>query len=73
MDEKTNYGKIIAVTLSLIAIVGATVFSLCCLLQNLIAFCAVYDEPKGEEPLCFDEIEEAPLACGDLPSAPKND
>ena len=60
MNEKTNYGRIIAIMLSVITAAAAVAFIVYRLLRNLIAFCAVYDEPAStDDPLSFDEIDEA--------------
>lgn len=61
MSEKTNYGKIIAITLSVITAATAIAFVLYRLLRNLITFCTVYDDPEEiEDCVDFDEIEEEP-------------
>ncbi len=63
MEEKTNYGKIIAITLSVITAATAIAFVLYRLLRNLITFCTVYDDPEEvEDCLDFDEVEEAATA-----------
>lgn len=60
MEERTNYGKIIAITLSVIAAASAIAFVLYRLLRNLITFCTVYDDPEEvEDCLDFDEVDEA--------------
>ena len=59
MNEKTDYGKMIAATLSVTTAVLVIAFVFYRLLCNLISFLAVYDEPEeGEAPLLFDEIDE---------------
>ncbi|MBQ9801496.1 MAG: hypothetical protein IJW51_00270 [Clostridia bacterium] len=59
MEQKTNYGKIIAITLSVIAAASAIAFVLYRLLRNLIEFCTVYDDPdEVEDCLDFDEMDE---------------
>lgn len=59
MNEKTNYGKIIAITLSVITAATAIAFVVYRLLRNLITFCAVYDEPDTiDDTLAFDELDE---------------
>ena len=59
MEQKTNYGKIIAITLSVIAAASAIAFVLYRLLRNLITFCTVYDDPEDREDcLDFDEADE---------------
>lgn len=67
MEHKTNYGKIIAITLSVITAASAIAFVLYRLLQNLITFCAATDDPEEvEECLDFDEAEEPTLEEADL-------
>lgn len=62
MENKTNYGKIIAITLSVITAASAIAFVLYRLLQNLITFCAVEDDSEeAEDCLDFDEADELPL------------
>ncbi len=59
MEHKTNYGKIIAITLSVIAAASAIAFVLYRLLRNLITFCTVYDDEEDiEDCLDFDEADE---------------
>ncbi len=59
MEGKTNYGKIIAITLSVITAASAIAFVLYRLLRNLITFCTVYDDPEEvEDCLDFDEVDE---------------
>ena len=59
MNEKTNYGKIIAITLSVITAAAAVAFVVYRLVRNLITFCAVYDEPEEvEDAPLFDELDE---------------
>lgn len=59
MEQKTNYGKIFAITLSVIAAASAIAFVLYRLLRNLITFCTVYDDPDDtEDCLDFDETDE---------------
>lgn len=63
MQEKTNYGKIIAITLSVITAASAIAFVVYRLLRNLITFCTVYDDPQDvEDCLDFDEVEEAEVS-----------
>ncbi len=63
MSEKTNYGKIIAITLSVITAAAAIAFVVYRLIRNLITFCTVYDDPEEvEDCVDFDEIEEEPAA-----------
>lgn len=62
MSEKTNYGKIIAITLSVITAAVAIAFVVYRLVRNLITFCTVYDDPdEVEDCIDFDEIEEEPV------------
>lgn len=62
MSEKTNYGKIIAITLSVITAAAAIAFVVYRLVRNLITFCTVYDDPdEVEDCIDFDEIEEEPV------------
>lgn len=62
MSEKTNYGKIIAITLSVITAAAAIAFVVYRLIRNLITFCTVYDDPdEVEDCVDFDEIEEEPV------------
>ncbi len=60
MQEKNNYGKIIAITLSVIAAASAIAFVLYRLTRNLLAFYADYDrdEEPEDDALFFDEGEE---------------
>ena len=61
MSDKTNYGKIIAITLSVITAATAIAFVVYRLIRNLITFCTVYDDPdEVEDCVDFDEIEEEP-------------
>ena len=55
MQERNNYGKIIAITLSVIAAASAIAFVLYRLARNLLAFYADYD--KDEEPEVVAEVE----------------
>lgn len=62
MSDKTNYGKIIAITLSVITAATAIAFVVYRLIRNLIMFCTVYDDPEEvEDGFDFDEIEEEPV------------
>ncbi|MBQ3056913.1 MAG: hypothetical protein IJC95_05455 [Clostridia bacterium] len=73
MSEKTNYGKIIAITLSVITAAAAIAFVVYRLIRNLITFCTVYDDPEEvEDCVDFDEIEEEP-AVEDSLDAPEQD
>ena len=59
MEERTNYGKIIAVTLAVISAASAIAFVIYRLLRNLITFCSAYDEEElDEDILDFDELDE---------------
>ena len=59
MGEKTNYGKIIAITLAVITSATAIAFILYRLFRNLITFCNTYVVPEEEiEELDIDELEE---------------
>lgn len=59
MGEKTNYGKIIAITLAVITSAGAIAFILYRLFRNLITFCNTYVSPEEDyEELDIDELEE---------------
>lgn len=62
MEHKTNYGKIIAITLSIITAASAIAFVLYRLLRNLITFCTVGEDPEEVgDCLDFDEAVELPL------------
>ena len=62
MEHKTNYGKIIAITISIITAASAIAFVVYRLLRNLITFCAVGDDPEEvDDCLDFDEQDELPL------------
>ena len=54
-ENNTNYGKIIAITLAIIASAAAIGFVLARAMRSVIAFCKTYTE-KDEE-LCCDELE----------------
>ena len=59
MGEKTNYGKIIAITLAVITSASAIAFILYRLFRNLITFCNTYAVPEEDyEELDIDELEE---------------
>ena len=59
MGEKTNYGKIIAITLAVITSATAIAFILYRLFRNLITFCNTYVVPEEEyDELDIDELEE---------------
>ena len=55
--KQTNYGKIIAITLSVITSACAIAFVIYRLFRNLIEFCNTYQIPEEEE-LDFGELEE---------------
>ncbi len=66
MNEKTNYGKIIAITLAVITSACTIAFVIYRLFRNLIKFCNTYTVSEAEEPvsdLC--EMEEE--ICEDAP------
>ena len=54
-ENKTNYGKIIAITLAVIASAAAIGFVLARVLRSVIAFCNTYSA-KDEE-LCCDDLD----------------
>ena len=57
MKNNTNYGKIIAITLSIVVSACAIAFVIYRLFRNLIKFCHTYQVPEQEEfDLC--ELEE---------------
>ena len=56
MKNNTNYGKIIAITLSVVTCAGAIAFVLYRLFRNLIEFCNTYELPEEEE-IDFEELE----------------
>ncbi|MBO7341576.1 MAG: hypothetical protein J6U87_02730 [Clostridia bacterium] len=60
MKNKTNYGKIIAITLSIITCASAIAFVIYRLLRNLVEFCNTYQLPEEAdlEELDFCELEE---------------
>lgn len=59
MEEKTNYGKIIAITLAVITSATAIAFVLYRLFRNLITFCNTYVNPdEAYDELDLDELEE---------------
>lgn len=62
MKNENNYGKIIAITLSIITCAGAIAFVIYRLFRNLIEFCNTYEIPAEEEfdELDFSELEEEP-------------
>ena len=58
MSEKTNYGKIIAITLAVITSACTIAFVIYRLFRNLITFCNTYTLPEKETELDQDELEE---------------
>ncbi len=56
MNQKTNYGKIIAITLAIIASASSIAFVVYRLCRNLITFCNSYTHPE-EEPCEIDLCE----------------
>ena len=54
MKNENNYGKIIAITLSIITCASAIAFVFYRLFRNLIEFCNTYEIPEVEE---FDELD----------------
>ena len=65
-EERTNYGKIIAITLAVIAATASIAFVMYKLCHRLVAFCHAYHE-LDEEPLDIelDELDEN-VTCEDL-------
>lgn len=57
MKNTTNYGKIIAITLSVVTSACAIAFVIYRLFRNLIEFCNTYEIPEEEE-IDFAELEE---------------
>lgn len=62
MKNETNYGKIIAITLSIITCAGAIAFVIYRLFRNLVEFCNTYEVPEIEDfdEVDFSELEEEP-------------
>ena len=62
MKNQTNYGKIIAITLSIVTSACAIAFVIYRLFRNLIEFCNTYQIPEEEalDELDFTELEEEP-------------
>ena len=58
MKNGTNYGKIIAITLSIVTSACAIAFVIYRLFRNLIEFCNTYQLPEEEDALNFCELEE---------------
>ncbi|MBE6629597.1 MAG: hypothetical protein E7624_01955 [Ruminococcaceae bacterium] len=59
MKNETNYGKIIAVTLSVITCAGAIAFVLYRLFRNLITFCNTYQLNEEDDlELDLDQLDE---------------
>ena len=60
MNEKTNYGKIIAITLAVITSACSIAFVIYRLFRNIITFCNTYRVPEDEVcELDIEEIEES--------------
>ena len=57
MKNKTNYGKIIAITLSIVSSACVIAFVIYRLFRNLIEFCNTYQIPEEEE-VDFIELED---------------
>ena len=57
MKNNTNYGKIIAITLSIVTCASAIAFVIYRLFRNLIEFCNTYQIPEEDE-LDFCELED---------------
>ena len=64
MKHTTNYGKIIAITLSIVTSACAIAFVIYRLFRNLIEFCNTYQLPEEEE---FDLAELEDLDDEDIP------
>lgn len=64
MQPKSACGKVIGITLAMVA--GACTVALVIhrLLRDLIDYCATYQTPTQSPTLAFDEIEEDPLREG---------
>ena len=61
-EKKTNYGKIIAITLAVIAAASAIAYVIYRLCRNFFAFCDSYREDEIEDnDFRFDEIDEDEL------------
>ena len=58
MQEKTNYGKIIAITIAVITATTTIAYVLYRLARNFFTFCSAYVEGEDEEFLELDEMEE---------------
>ena len=58
MKNGTNYGKIIAITLSIVTSACAIAFVIYRLFRNLIEFCNTYQLPEEEDALDLCELEE---------------
>ena len=61
MKNTTNYGKIIAITLSVVTSACAIAFVIYRLFRNLIEFCNTYEIPKEEDEPDLGELEEGCL------------
>ena len=66
MKNRTNYGKIIAITLSVVTSACAIAFVIYRLFRNLIEFCNTYEIPEEDEG-DFCELEEELLDEDDVP------
>ena len=70
MKNQTNYGKIIAITLSIVTSACAIAFVIYRLFRNLIEFCNTYQIPEEDE-LDFCELEEDDFDEEDLDDHPE--
>ncbi len=61
MQEKTNYGKIIAITLAVISAASAICYVIYRLCRNFFTFCDAFhsDDFIEDEEIAFDELDEA--------------
>ena len=62
MENKTNYGKIIAITLAVISAASAIAYVIYRLCRNFFSFCDTYEDEDVIEDELFDidELEELP-------------
>ena len=61
-EKKTNYGKIIAITIAVISAASAIAYVIYRLCRNLFVFCDSYREDEIEDSdFDFDEIDEEEL------------
>lgn len=61
-EKKTNYGKIVAITLAVISAASAIAYVIYRLCRNLFVFCDSYREDEIEDAdFDFDEIDEEEL------------